>query len=282
VPDVPVLLGDEALDLALAVHDEAERYGLHAPGRQAERELGPHERGDVVADDAVEHAAGPLRVVEVVVELAWIRHAVRHAALRDLVELDPRDVLLGLLDLVGDVPRDRLALAIGVGREQDAVDLLRGGLQLRDDLLLALDDLVLLGEVVRDVDGARALGEVLDVALGRQHLVPGPRYFLIVFALAGDSTMRRVLAIAIGSSEGRAWIFGVSSDRGTSVEAGGGLYYYGLQGERQERRGHGRKRERRPVAQIIDVDGRFADRFEDAGCLRRERVRRVRLRGGRM
>ena len=67
---VPVLLGDERLDLALAVDDEPERDALHATGGEPERELRPDERRHVVADDAVEHAPRALRVVEVLVELA--------------------------------------------------------------------------------------------------------------------------------------------------------------------------------------------------------------------
>ena len=47
------------------------------------------------------------------------------------------------LDLLGDVPGDRLAFAIGVGREVDGLDLARGLADLAEDLLLALDDLVL-------------------------------------------------------------------------------------------------------------------------------------------
>ena len=90
------------------------------------------------------------------------------------------------------MPGDRLAFAIGVGREQDRVRVLGGALELGQDLLLALDDLVGLLEILLDVD-AHLLGQVFDVTLRGQHLVAGPRYFLIVFALAGDSTTTSVL-----------------------------------------------------------------------------------------
>ncbi len=185
--DVPVLDGLEGLDLALAVDDQAERHGLHAPGREAEGELGPDQGRDVVADDAVEDPAGPLRVVELLVELAGVAHPVVDALLGDLVELHALDLELRALDLLGDVERDGLALAIGVGREQDLVHLLGGGLELFEDLLLALDDPVRLGEVVRDVDRRHLLaldlrlllgGQILDVPLGREHFVPGAQVFL--------------------------------------------------------------------------------------------------------
>ena len=64
------------------------------------------------------------------------------ALLRDLVDQDALDVRVDVLDLLGDVPRDRLTFAIGIGREVDGLVLARRLADLRDDLLLALDDLV--------------------------------------------------------------------------------------------------------------------------------------------
>ncbi|MFT3772551.1 MAG: hypothetical protein QM820_44740 [Minicystis sp.] len=176
--DVPVLLGLEGADLALAVDDEAQGHRLHAAGREAEGELRPDQRGDVVAHDAIENAPGALGIVEVLVELPRVVDPVVDALLGDLVELDALDLELRALDLLGDVEGDGLALAIGVGREHDGVHLLRRCLELVEDLLLALDDRVRLREVVRDVDGFGALGQILDVSLGRQDLVPSPQVFL--------------------------------------------------------------------------------------------------------
>ena len=176
--DVPVLFGDEGVDLALAVDEEAERHRLHAAGGEAEGELGPDQRRDVVAHDAVEHAASALGVVEVLVELARVLDAVVDALLRDLVELDALDLEARALDLLLDVERDRLALAIGVGRQHHGVDLLGRGLELFEDLLFALDDRVRLREIVREVDGLRALGQVLQVSLRGEDVVARAEVFL--------------------------------------------------------------------------------------------------------
>ena len=102
-PTFQYCVGLERFDFALAIDDQPQRDGLHAAGREAERELRPHEGRDVVADDAIEDAAGALRVVEVGVELARVGDAVIDALLRDLVELDAGDLALGALDLVRDV-----------------------------------------------------------------------------------------------------------------------------------------------------------------------------------
>src|SRR5213078_4978616 len=60
--DGPVLLGNELADLLLALADQPQRYGLHPTRRQAGLDALPEERGRLVADQAVEHAARLLGV----------------------------------------------------------------------------------------------------------------------------------------------------------------------------------------------------------------------------
>ena len=119
--DVPVLFRYERLDLALPLDDEAERNGLDAAGAQTERKLVPDEGRHVVTDDAIEHPAGALGIVKVLVELARLLDAVLDALLRDLVELDAMHLELFSPELLGEVPRNRLTFAVGVGREQEDV-----------------------------------------------------------------------------------------------------------------------------------------------------------------
>ncbi len=79
-----------------------------------------------IAPDAVEHAAGALRLVEMLVEAAGMLEAFVDALLGDLVEEDALDLhlLVRLLHLLHEVVGDGLALAVGVGGEQDLLDLL--------------------------------------------------------------------------------------------------------------------------------------------------------------
>ena len=65
------------------------------------------------------------------------------------------------------------------------------GLQLVEHLLARGQHLVLGGEALLDVDAQLLLGQVADVAHRGLHLEVLPRYLLIVFALAGDSTITR-------------------------------------------------------------------------------------------
>jgi hypothetical protein len=96
--DLPVFLGDEGLDLALALDDEADGDGLDAAGGEALGDLAPEERADLVTDDAVEDSAGLLGV--------------------DAIHVDREGVGEGLLDLgLGDcVEDDAEALASGMPR----------------------------------------------------------------------------------------------------------------------------------------------------------------------
>ncbi len=86
---------------------------------------------------------------------------------------------LSLADVggLGDVPGDRLALAIEVGGEEDDVGRLGRLGDLGDLLAAVVGDHVLGFEVVVDVDAelalARVLGQVADVAVGRQDPVVG-------------------------------------------------------------------------------------------------------------
>ena len=95
--DAPVLLGEEGLDLLLAVADEPERHGLDAARREAVLDLLPEQGREVIADQAVEDAARLLGVDLGVVDLARRLDGVAYRLGRDLVEHDALDGQLGLL-----------------------------------------------------------------------------------------------------------------------------------------------------------------------------------------
>ena len=75
--DVPVLLGDERVDLALAIADQLQRDRLHAAGAQAAADLVPQQRADLVADQPVEDAARLLRVDHLLVDVRRVARAPR-------------------------------------------------------------------------------------------------------------------------------------------------------------------------------------------------------------
>ena len=118
--EVPVLLGDERSDLALAIDDDLERDRLHPAGAQAAADLVPEDRADLVADQPVEHAPRLLRVDHLHVDLGRLFERREHTLLGDLVEHQPADLLaIPRAQFLGEMPADRFAFAVRVGRDED-------------------------------------------------------------------------------------------------------------------------------------------------------------------
>ena len=133
------------------------------------------QRAQRVADQAVDDAARLLRVDEVHVDLARVRERLADRRFGDLVEGDPLRLLGRDVGGLGDVPGDRLALAVEVGGEIDLVRALGGLLDVGDLLAPVVGDHVLRFEVVVDVDAelalARVFGQVADMAIGGKDAV---------------------------------------------------------------------------------------------------------------
>ena len=149
--DVPVVGGDERDAFALALDDQADRRALHAAGGQPAVDTAPQHGRHLVAIETVEDAAGLGGVDEAVVEIAWVVDGVVDGRLGDLVEHHPLHGHLRL-EVLEEVPRDRLALAVFVGREIELAGVLQRGLEILDDGLAALGQLVGRLEPVVDVD----------------------------------------------------------------------------------------------------------------------------------
>ncbi len=179
---VPVLLRDELLDVLLAVADQLQRHRLHPAGAQPPPHLVPEQRAHLVADQPVEHAPGTLRVDHLLVDGPRMVERLEHRLLGDLVEHQALDLLLLLAlpaaQLLGDVPANRLTLAVRVGRDVDGRRVLRSFLQRLDDLLPGRDRLVVLDEPLVDVHAELALRQVPDVPHRRDHLVVAPQIFV--------------------------------------------------------------------------------------------------------
>ena len=153
--EIPVLGRDEGDPLALPLDHEPRRDRLHPAGRKPGHDLLPEHRRHLVAVEPVEDPPRLLGVDEILVDVARSFERSRDRVARDLVEdhAANRDLRLQHLD---QVPRDGLALAVLVRREQELVGVLQVLLQLGDDLLLAgIDDVVGL-EALVDVHAQRA------------------------------------------------------------------------------------------------------------------------------
>ena len=120
--EIPVARGPEGDPLTLPVDHQPGGDRLHAAGRKPGHDLLPEHRGDLVAVQPVEDAAGLLGVDQVLVEIARIGDRLGDRALGDLVEHHPMGRDLGL-QFLQQMPGDRLALAVAVGGQQEFVGL---------------------------------------------------------------------------------------------------------------------------------------------------------------
>src|ERR1035438_2948226 len=133
---------DECADLALALHNHAQRHRLHAARGEAPPHLIPEQRRNLVAHQPVEHAAHLLRVHQVLVHLPGVLEGQIDSLLGDLVEHHAENLgdALFVLQFFLEVVADGFAFAVRIGREIDFIHILGGGFQFGDELLLALDN----------------------------------------------------------------------------------------------------------------------------------------------
>ena len=169
--DRPVFFGFERLDLALAVDDEPQRHRLHAPRREPALQFVVEERRKFIAHEAVQDAACLLRIHEVVVDLARVLQRLCDGLGGNFVKFDA--VLAVLIEPQHrlQVPRDGLALTVGVGREIDAVGPLCLVHEAPDRLFLARRDDIARLEVLINGNAQRLLREVADVSARGVHAV---------------------------------------------------------------------------------------------------------------
>ena len=118
--DRPVLDRLERADLALALDEQPKRDSLHASGRDPLLHGLPEDRAGLVADESIENPARLLRIDLALVDLSGVGDRELHRIARDLVKENAPDRRAVLrFDLLRDVPRDRFALAIRIGRQKD-------------------------------------------------------------------------------------------------------------------------------------------------------------------
>ena len=142
------------------------------PAVRPRRILLAHQRAELVAHQAVDDPPRLLRVDQVEVQDAWIGEGGLDGGLGDFAEGHPPHAVRRQAGVLGDVPRNRLALAIKVRGQPHRVGC-AGGIGQALELVLAIGQwLVLRGEVVLEVDAQPALGQVPDVPIRGENVVP--------------------------------------------------------------------------------------------------------------
>ena len=167
----PVFLRHERADLIFAVHDQPRRHRLHASGGKPAPHLFPEERAELIADDAVKHAARLLRIDQILIDRARLGDRLAHNVLRDLVERDALRLIVRDVQQIFQMPRNCLALAVRVSCEIDVLAVFRGGAQLGNDGFLSGDGVILRLKIVVNIHAHGALLQVAQMPHARLDLI---------------------------------------------------------------------------------------------------------------
>ena len=187
--DRPVFARFERLDLGFALADQAQCDGLDAAGRAAARKLAPEHRRQGETDEVIERPAGKIGFDQLAVDLARPAKRLEDGVLRHLVEDDPLDVEMlqrpaGFQHLVY-MPGDRLALAVGVGGEEQAIGAAHR-LNDRLDVLFGLAVDLPRHRKIRVREDRAVLGrQIADMAIARDDLVVAAKVLVDGFRLRG-------------------------------------------------------------------------------------------------
>ena len=171
----PVFAADEFFDFELAVAHQPQRHRLHPARRARARQLAPQHRRQREAEQIIERAARQIGIDQRLVDGARMLHRLGHRLLGDGVEHHALDGLLAerllLFEEFQHMPGDRLALAIGVGGENELVGALDRLGDVVEPLLRLGIDLPEHLEIVVRIDRAGLRRQVADMAERGQDFV---------------------------------------------------------------------------------------------------------------
>ena len=128
---LPVFVRLECTNLTFAINNESQRNALHATRAESARHLLPEHRADHVAHDAVQDAARLLRVHAVDIDRTRCLKRLENGAAGDLIKLHALCLQWIHAQEFRQVPGDRFALTVQVGRKPDLAGVLGKLLQCR-------------------------------------------------------------------------------------------------------------------------------------------------------
>ena len=165
--DLPELFGDEGADLAFAVHDQADGHRLDAAGAEVARDLAPKQGAELIAYESVEEPARLLGVDHIHVDRPDMAKGVLDGAFGDFMKGDAAYPIVGKVEGLLQVPGDRLALAVGVGRQVDDVGPSGLALQIAHGVFLGRNDFIGGRVTMRHIHAELALGKIANVTHAR-------------------------------------------------------------------------------------------------------------------
>ena len=187
--DRPVFTRFENLDFILTLADQPQGDRLHPTGRKTVTDLFPEERGQVEADQVIEHRARLLGIDQVAGDPARMGHGLVDRGFGDLMKSDPFDNrLFGIFidsESFQQVPGDRFPFAVEVGCEDQFVAVGRFFLESADVPGAFRKDMVFRIEIVFRIDRPLLARQGSDMAVGRKDFVPLAKKLLDGFGFCG-------------------------------------------------------------------------------------------------
>ena len=177
--DRPVFLIAEGFDFHLALDDDAQRHRLHAARRFCAGQFAPQHRREFETHQIIQRTPRKIGVDQRHVDLARVFHRLGHGGFGDGVEHDARHrgVFLDRFfrnQSLGQVPANRLAFTVGVGR-QDKFIIVFERVNNRLDMLFAVACYLPFHVEIFVGQHRAILGrQVADVAIRGEHRVVGP------------------------------------------------------------------------------------------------------------
>ena len=176
--DGPVFLLHKVADFLFAVDNQLDDHRLHPACRQTRLDRFPQEGTELIAHQAVEDAAGLLRVDQVDVDVARSCHTAFDAGLGNLVKGNAAFFLAAQIQHIRQVPGDCLSLAVRVGGKINKACVLGSLFQLVAQLTLAADVDIFRCKIVFDVHTQTAFGQITHMTHRSHDLIALAQIFL--------------------------------------------------------------------------------------------------------
>ena len=162
--DGPILNGNEALDLLLALDDDLCRYRLNSSCAESALDVLPKQRRDLISYDSVKDSSCLLGVYKAHIDVAGLFDRRLDHALGDLVEGDSLRLFDRYSECCRKMPRDSLSLTVRVGCEIYFGCVLCFLLDLLDYIAFAADVDIMSLEIIVNINAEGGFGQVTDVS----------------------------------------------------------------------------------------------------------------------
>ena len=173
----PVFLGHKGTDLLFPLGHQTGGHRLYPSGGESPADLLPQQRRELIAHDTVQNAPGLLGVHQILVDGPGGGNGLVDHLLGDLIKGHPVGLVVRNAQQFFQMPGNGLSFPVRVGGQIDPLALSRRLLEVLDDLLLALDGLIVRLEAVLHIHAQLALGQIADVAHGRLDFIARTQIF---------------------------------------------------------------------------------------------------------